>query len=159
MFRRPLKPLLDQQQNNLQIRTKLADVPTSDFTPRRPTAVIVLLPLPSWQLTTIGALDALFLTMTSIKSLRSVKSGGRSAVIGMRAYRSSVPSSMCRRAAIMSFSTDTFSLSTSSQTGMTDPSGVSVCRSSRPPNACSSESTSSRRRSSRTSRREAEIPP
>ena len=40
-----------------------------------------------------------------------------------------VPSSVCRCAAMSDFSANTFSLSTSTPTRMTDPSSVSVCRS------------------------------
>lgn len=48
------------------------------------TEVSVLLPRPSWQLSTMGEFEALLRITTSISSVRSVKSGGFSAVIGMR---------------------------------------------------------------------------
>jgi hypothetical protein len=49
-----------------------------------PTEVNVLLPRPSWQFTTIGVFGERVFTTTSISSIKSEKSGGRSAVIGIR---------------------------------------------------------------------------
>lgn len=86
----------------------------------------VLLPPPSWQFTTMGVFIEVRIT-TSISSLRSAKSGGFSAVIGILLYWR-VMDSAWSRASIMSLRTATFSGTTSSQTGTTVPSVVSVCR-------------------------------
>jgi hypothetical protein len=91
------------------------------------TEVNVLLPRPSWQFTTIGVFDDSVRITTSRRSMRSEKSGGPSAVMGMRLYKSSTPSPTTWRAAMTSLRTATFSDCTSSHTGITEPSDVSVC--------------------------------
>src|SRR5882724_4617317 len=90
----------------------------------------VLLPRPSWQLTTIGVFEESFLTTTSMSSLKSEKSGGFSAVMGIRMWSSSKPSAAVWRDAMTSLRTATSSLQTSSQIGITEPSAVSVWSSS-----------------------------
>lgn len=89
------------------------------------TEVKVLLPRPSWQLTTITVLEESVRRTRSMSSLMSAKSGGRSDVIGIRTYWRAKPC-LDLRDAIMSLSTATFEDCTSSQMGITDPSGVSV---------------------------------
>lgn len=134
----------------------------------------VLRPPPNWQFTTMGVFIEVRIT-TSISSLRSVKSGGFSAVIGILLYWRVMESAWFRDS-IISLRTATFSGKTSSQTGTTVPSAVSVCRRTLmqnkralecvyrgnthlPPNAIDSAMTSSLRRSSRISSLDAEIPP
>lgn len=90
------------------------------------TEVSVLLPRPSWQFTTIAVFMKSVRTTNSMSSLISDRSGGRSAVIGIRAYCTSIPQPDCCDVMIC-LRTATSSGCTSSQIGMTDPSDVSVC--------------------------------